>query len=56
MRTIIKPLGSGGSSDPLEQRATIGWKALLTAKILVEQYIRRVECGGTYATANLKAN
>lgn len=56
MRTIIKPLGSGGSSDPLDQRATIGWKALLTAKVLIPQYMRRVECGGTYATTSLKAN
>lgn len=56
LRTIIKPLGSGGSSDPLDQRATIGWKALLTAKVLIPQYMRRVECGGTYATTSLKAN
>ena len=56
LRTIVKPLGSGGTADPLDQRATIGWKALLTAKILVPQYIRRIECGGTYATTGLKAN
>lgn len=56
MKTIIKPLGSAGSADPLDQRSTIGWKALITAKILVDQYIRRIEVGGTYATTQLKAN
>lgn len=56
LKTIIKQLGSAGTADPLDQRATIGWKALMTAKILVPEYIRRLEVGGTYATANLKAN
>ena len=44
---IVKPLGSGGSSDPLNQRATVGWKAMKTAKILVQQYLVRVESTAT---------
>jgi len=40
---IIKTLGSGGTSDPLNQRATCGWKATKTAERLVEQYMVRVE-------------
>ncbi|MBR1659003.1 MAG: N4-gp56 family major capsid protein [Oscillospiraceae bacterium] len=44
---IVKPLGSGGSSDPLNQRATVGWKAVKTAKILIQQYIVRVESTAT---------
>lgn len=56
METIIKPLGSGGTSDPLNQRSTVGWKALLTVAILIPQYLRRLEVGGTYATTNLAAN
>lgn len=44
---IVKPLGSGGSSDPLNQRATVGWKAIKTAKILVEQYLVRIESTAT---------
>lgn len=56
LTTIIKPLGSGGTSDPLNQRSTIGWKALLTAKVLIPEYIRRLEVGGTYATATQKVN
>ncbi len=31
---IVKAFGSGGASDPLDQRATSGWKMALTATIL----------------------
>lgn len=31
---IINELGSGGTSDPIHQRGTIGWKAAFAAKIL----------------------
>ena len=44
---IVKPLGSGGSSDPLNQRATVGWKAIKTAEILIPQYIVRIESTAT---------
>ena len=47
LKHIVKPLGSGGSSDPLDQRATVGWKAFKTAKILVQQYMLRVESTAT---------
>ncbi len=47
LQHIVKPLGSGGSSDPLNQRATVGWKATKTAKILVEQYMVRIESSAT---------
>lgn len=40
---IIKQLGSAGSSDPLNQRSSCGWKATRVAKILVPQYMVRVE-------------
>lgn len=40
---IIKQLGSAGSGDPLNQRATCGWKATKCAELLVPQYIVRVE-------------
>lgn len=43
LETIIKQLGSAGSADPLNQRSTSGWKALHTAKILVDEYLVRVE-------------
>lgn len=40
---IVKPLGSAGTADPLNQRGTVGWKATKTAEILVQQYMVRVE-------------
>lgn len=43
LRTIIKPLGSAGSADPLDQRSSVGWKASKTAEILVPAYLIRVE-------------
>ena len=44
LRTIIKQLGSSGVADALDQRASIGWKAIKTAEILLDNYIVRVEC------------
>lgn len=48
LKTIIKPLGSGGTEDPLDQRSTVGWKATKTAERLVEQYMVRIETSGTF--------
>lgn len=45
---IVKPMGSAGTADPLNQRATAGWKAMKTAEILVDQYMIRVETTSTY--------
>ena len=49
LQTIIKQLGSAGASDPLNQRSTVGWKALKTAEILVEPYLYRVECCSAFS-------
>lgn len=43
LQTIIKQLGSAGTADPLNQRATVGWKAMATAEILIQAYLVRVE-------------
>lgn len=43
MKNIIKPLGSAGSADPLDQRATSGWKATFVAKILNDSFMVRLE-------------
>lgn len=43
VRNIIKPLGSAGTADPLEQRATSGWKATFVAKILNDAFMVRIE-------------
>ncbi len=47
LQHIVKPLGSAGSADPLDQRSTVGWKALRTAEILVPQYLVRIETTAT---------
>ena len=44
LTTIIKQKGSAGTADPLDQRSSIGWKAMKTAEILVDPYLVRVEC------------
>lgn len=44
---IIKPLGSSGTADPLNQRSTIGWKMFFVAKRLNELAICRIETGAT---------
>ena len=43
LQHIVKQLGSAGTADPLNQRATVGWKALKVAVRLVEQYMIRIE-------------
>lgn len=43
LQTIIKQKGSAGTADPLDQRSSIGWKAMKTAKILIDPYLVRVE-------------
>ncbi len=53
LTTIVKPLGSAGTGDPLNQRSTVGWKAYHTAEILVEPYMVRVE---TLSSFNDEAN
>ena len=40
---IVKPIGSGGTSDPLNQFGTIGWKAAKGAAIANQAFIQRIE-------------
>lgn len=39
LMNIVKPLGSAGTADPLNQRTTSGWKATYVAKVLNANYI-----------------
>ncbi|MEG1560117.1 MAG: N4-gp56 family major capsid protein [Clostridia bacterium] len=46
LETIIKPVGSAGTGDPLNQRATVGAKVMgYAAKILNDYWIVRIEHG-----------
>ena len=45
-RIIVKPLGSAGTSDPLDQRGTIAWKVpFFAAAVLQDDFIVRIEHG-----------
>ena len=48
LENIVKALGSGGTSDPLNQRGTSGWKSTFTAKILRDENIARFESASEY--------
>ena len=52
---IVKPRGSSGTADPLDQRSSVGWKGIHAAAILYDEYIVRVECGSSYSGED-KAN
>ncbi|MBO5462191.1 MAG: N4-gp56 family major capsid protein [Clostridia bacterium] len=44
---IVKQKGYG--NDPLNQRSSVGWKGLKTAKRLVEEYLIRIESGSAFS-------
>ena len=48
LQHIVKQLGSAGTADALDQRATVGWKATKVAERLVEQFMVRIESGCTF--------
>ena len=52
---IVKPRGSSGTADPLDQRSSVGWKGIHAAAILYDEYIVRLECGSSYSGED-KAN
>lgn len=47
-RVIVKPVGSAGADDPLDQISTVGWKLDgFGVKMLQSEYAVRIECGLT---------
>ena len=56
LQTIIKQLGSAGTADPLNQRSSIGWKAIKTAEILVEPYLMRIESSSRFTADDMDTN
>ena len=49
LEVIVKQKGSAGTSDPLDQRSTVGWKASTATKILYNERILRFESGSSYS-------
>ena len=54
LQHIVKQLGYG--DDPLNQRASVGWKAVKTAERLSEQYMVRIESCSARYSVKAKAN
>ena len=52
--TKVKPLGSAGAEDPLDQYGTIGWKAITGCAILNEAWIIRAESTASIEDATAK--
>ena len=48
LQHIVKQLGSAGTADPLNQRATAGFKALKVAERLTEGFMVRIETASTF--------
>ncbi len=48
LELIVKQLGSAGTYDPLNQRATVGWKATKVTVRLVEAFMVRIETASTF--------
>lgn len=56
LQTIVKQKGSAGSADPLDQRSSVGWKAVKTAQILIPNYLVRVESWSDRFSETVAAN
>ena len=56
LEIIVKQKGSAGSADPLDQRSTVGWKAIKTAELLIENYLVRIESVSPRFSASATAN
>lgn len=56
LQTIVKQKGSAGTADPLDQRSSVGWKAIKTAEILIPNYLVRVESKSAIFSATTNAN
>ena len=54
---IVKPAGSSGTADPLNQRSTVGWKVpMFGVKRTIEQYIWRFESGSSLSNMAIANN
>ena len=56
LQTIVKQKGSAGTADPLDQRSSVGWKAIKTAELLVPNYLVRVESKSAVFSDTAAAN
>lgn len=56
LEIIVKQRGSSGAADPLDQRSSVGWKAIKMAEMLIENYLVRIESVSARFSESAKAN
>ena len=56
LEIIVKQKGSSGTADPLNQRSSVGWKAMRTAEILINNYLVQVESYSNRFSKGLEEN
>jgi N4-gp56 family major capsid protein len=56
LQTIVKQKGSAGTADPLDQRSSVGWKAIKTAELLIPNYLVRVESKSAAFSGSVSEN
>ena len=56
LEIIVKQRGSSGAADPLDQRSSVGWKAIKTAELLIENYLVRIESVSPRFSASANEN
>lgn len=56
LEIIVKQRGSSGAADPLDQRSSVGWKAIKTAEMLIENYLVRIESVSARFSESAKVN
>ena len=56
LEIIVKQKGSAGTADPLNQRSSVGWKAIKTAELLIPNYLVRIESISPRFSASALAN
>ena len=54
LQTIVKQKGAG--EDPLNQRSSVGWKAIKTAEVLIDDYLIDLESVSPKFSANAQSN
>ena len=56
LQTVVKQKGSAGTADPLDQRSSVGWKAVKTAEMLVPRYLVRIESCSPRFSGSVEGN
>jgi N4-gp56 family major capsid protein len=50
-QVLVHPKGTGGHTDPLDQKSTVGWKCAMAAKILNNDFGVMIHCASSRSNA-----